>query len=69
MDIHMPIMNGSKTIETLKATFNAIPPIVALTAEEWGEDKSDLISQGFMEVYHKPFSLKMCDDMIAKCFS
>lgn len=56
MDIHMPILNGIKTVKVMRSyeegnKSNKIP-IIAMTSE----DEGDLISMGFDKVLKKPFN-------------
>ncbi|WP_103864883.1 response regulator [Aquimarina sp. I32.4] len=54
MDINMPEMNGLEATKVIR-TFNANIPIIALTAVEEGEIRSQALSVGMNDVIIKPY--------------
>jgi signal transduction histidine kinase/FixJ family two-component response regulator len=54
MDINMPIMNGNDATKVIRQ-FDAITPIIALTAADIDEIKEDCIAIGFNDIIIKPF--------------
>ncbi len=55
MDIQMPIMNGTESMQKIKA-LGATIPIIALTANALKGDRERFIDEGFDEYLSKPFS-------------
>lgn len=56
MDIRMPIMNGLDATAIIRTNLkNYFIPIIALTANSIGDDKSEYLSMGFNDVLLKPF--------------
>ncbi|MCW9005102.1 MAG: ATP-binding protein [Gammaproteobacteria bacterium] len=58
MDLHMPVMNGFKTIENLRSTINYCTKsiIIALTANATPEDKLKAFNAGVNDILIKPFN-------------
>jgi CheY-like chemotaxis protein/HPt (histidine-containing phosphotransfer) domain-containing protein len=54
MDIQMPDMDGVETSQELRKKFQALPPIVAMTAYSMKEDRDRFISQGMDDYIAKP---------------
>lgn len=65
MDIHMPKMNGIEATKNIR-TFNTIVPIIALTAVEMDENKSEILDSGINDIVHKPYNLTVFLDLIFK---
>lgn len=63
MDIHMPKMNGIEATKNIR-TFNTIVPIIALTAVEMDENKSEILDSGINDIVHKPYNLTVFLDLI-----
>lgn len=60
MDIQMPIMDGAKALEIIKAyTFNESTPIIAVTAHALESEKEKLLQQGFNSYMTKPINESM----------
>lgn len=60
MDIQMPIMDGAKALEVIKAyTFNESTPIIAVTAHALESEKEKLLQQGFNSYMTKPINESM----------
>ena len=58
MDVHMPVMNGleaTAAIAALKRADIVLPPIVALTANAFPEDRARCFSAGMSDYLAKPF--------------
>ena len=59
MDIHMPEMDGFETSERLRARYasagRSVPPIVALTANAFAEDRKRCLEAGLDDFLAKPF--------------
>lgn len=61
MDIQMPIMNGyeaTKAIRNLKDERLANIPVIAMTANAFGEDRKAALNSGMNEFLSKPIDLK-----------
>ncbi|MFC4097090.1 tetratricopeptide repeat-containing hybrid sensor histidine kinase/response regulator [Euzebyella saccharophila] len=65
MDIHMPVMNGMEATKIIRG-FNKEVPILALTAVELDENKSDILNSGIDDIIHKPYNLPVFIKMISK---
>lgn len=60
MDIQMPIMDGSKALEIIKAqTFNESTPMIAVTAHALESEKTKLLQLGFDSYMTKPINEAM----------
>lgn len=58
MDLHMPVMNGFKTVETIRNSSNPSQKsvIIALTANASSEDRHRALNAGIDDILIKPFS-------------
>lgn len=55
MDVHLPGINGTIATEQIR-TFDAVTPIIALTAISLNENREMLLSYGMTDVITKPFN-------------
>ncbi|MFM2422964.1 MAG: hypothetical protein RL291_1494 [Pseudomonadota bacterium] len=61
MDVHMPVMDGLEAARTIRQRFQSLgqldqcPPIVALTANAFAEDRKRCIDAGMSDFLTKPF--------------
>ena len=69
MDHMMPEMDGIATLKALKATFDDVPPIVALTANNYDALKNEYIAQGFYDYLHKPIVFKELNRVMKRIFA
>lgn len=70
MDIQMPLLNGyeaTKKIRELKNFRNATIPIIALSANNFEEDKLLAISYGMNAHLSKPLRISELQETLAKC--
>lgn len=70
MDIQMPLLNGyeaTKKIRSLKNSRNATIPIIALTANNFEEDKLLALSYGMNAHLSKPLRITELKETLAKC--
>lgn len=68
LDHYMPEMDGIATIKALHALGCKLPPIVALTANNYDALKSNYIAQGFDEYLQKPIVFKEMNRVMKKYF-
>lgn len=67
MDINMPIMDGISATNILKKRFGAsCPPIIALTAYNTEETKSQCLEAGMADFLSKPIELEKLEAIILK---
>lgn len=70
MDIHMPEMDGFETARRIKALFaasgRAVPPIVALTANAFAEDRKRCLDAGLDDFLAKPFDRSELEALLDK---
>ncbi len=70
MDIHMPEMDGFETARRIKALFAAAgrpaPPIVALTANAFAEDRKQCLEAGLDDFLAKPFERAELEALLDK---
>ena len=66
LDLLMPVLGGVETIELIKKQFKSPPKIIALTAPEWNHDKKELKKKGFLDVYRKPLTSQLCENIVSK---
>ena len=64
----MPDMDGIATIKALHSIGCELPPIVALTANNYDALKSNYIAQGFDEYLQKPIVFKEMNRVMKKYF-
>ncbi|HEY9837904.1 MAG TPA: ATP-binding protein, partial [Vampirovibrionales bacterium] len=65
MDVHMTLLDGCKAAQQIKATDQeSIPPIIALTASIWEQDKDSLVSAGYDDFLIKPIQKSQVFDKI-----
>ena len=65
MDIHMPNMNGMEATRHIRK-FDKNIPILALTAVELDENKTEIINSGINDIIHKPYNLPEFLDTVFK---
>lgn len=68
LDHYMPEMDGIATVKALRALNIKIPPIVALTANNYDALKTNYIAQGFDEYLSKPIVFKEMNRVMKKYF-
>jgi len=66
MDIQMPVMDGITATHKLRETFDAVPPIVGLSANAFEGDREKYMSQGMDEYLTKPVKADDLKKMISK---
>ena len=69
MDIQMPFMNGyeaCKEIRNMKDTQKANIPIIAMTANEFEEDKQMAMQSGMNDYVPKPMDMKILNPILQK---
>jgi PAS domain S-box-containing protein len=70
MDIHMPEMDGFETARRIKCVFAArsriSPPIIALTANAFAEDRKRCLDAGFEDYLAKPFDRAELEALLEK---
>ena len=70
MDVHMPVMDGLEATPAIKALFQAFgatsPPIIALTANAFPEDRARCIAAGMDDYLSKPFDRGELDALLIK---
>ena len=69
LDHMMPEMDGIATIKALNSTGYKIPPIVALTANNYDALKNEYIAAGFYEYLQKPIVFKELNRVMKKIFA
>ena len=65
MDIRMPVMNGIKATEKIRAV-SADIPIIAVTANAFYIEQKQALAAGCNEVVSKPFSIEQLKSTIEK---
>ena len=68
MDIQLPDMDGYEVTKQIRATYQTVPPIVALTANVFADTKG-FIDKGLDDAIGKPLSLAPFNQMLARQFS
>lgn len=73
MDVQMPLMDGIQATARLKelaledeAIGKVVPPIVALTANAFAEDKARCLEAGLDDYLSKPFEREQMEEMLVK---
>jgi CheY-like chemotaxis protein/HPt (histidine-containing phosphotransfer) domain-containing protein len=66
MDIQMPEMDGMETTRRLKASGQALPPIVAMTAYAMKEDRDRFLAVGMDDYLAKPIRAQQLIQMVGK---
>ena len=73
MDVFMPEMDGLQATKEIKrlfgtnsSAFNACPPIVALTANAYHEDRERCMSAGMNDYLAKPFDSRQLMGLLAR---
>lgn len=69
MDHMMPEMDGIATIKALNSTGYEIPPIVALTANNYDALKNEYIAAGFYDYLQKPIVFKELNRVMKRIFA
>ena len=68
IDYMMPEMDGIATVKALNATGLQLPPIVALTANNYDTIKDEYVSQGFDDFLQKPLVFRELNRVMKKLF-
>ncbi|WP_209399842.1 response regulator [Pseudozobellia sp. WGM2] len=68
MDINMPKMNGTEAARHIRK-FNKDLPIIALTAVELDENKTEILNSGINDIIHKPYNLSKFLEIILSYLS
>jgi len=71
MDVHMPEMDGLEATRRIRchfelATLGKAPPIIALTANAFAEDRARCLEAGMVDHFAKPFELHQLEEVLAK---
>jgi signal transduction histidine kinase/CheY-like chemotaxis protein len=70
MDVHLPVLDGLEATRRLKARFKerglAAPPIVALTANAFAEDRRRCLEAGMDDYLSKPFDKADLDAILTR---
>ena len=69
MDHMMPEMDGIATIKALNSTGYQIPPIVALTANNYDALKKEYVAAGFYDYLQKPIVFKELNRVMKRIFA
>lgn len=69
LDHMMPEMDGIATIKALNSTGYEIPPIVALTANNYDALKNEYIAAGFYDYLQKPIVFKELNRVMKRIFA
>ena len=69
MDHMMPEMDGIATIKALNSTGYKIPPIVALTANNYDALKKEYVAAGFYDYLQKPIVFKELNRVMKRIFA
>ena len=67
MDIRMPVMNGIRATEKIRAV-SADIPIIAVTANAFYIEQKQALAAGCNEVVSKPYSIEQLKSTIEKYF-
>ena len=67
MDVHLPGINGTEATAEIRK-FDAITPIIALTAISLNENREILLSYGMDDVVTKPFTPEHFYNVISSYF-
>jgi len=65
LDLHMPVMDGLQAAQTIRR-FNTKTPIIALTANQFPEERSQSMLSGMNDLLTKPFDQDSLSRMLAK---
>ncbi len=66
MDLQMPEMDGFETSLHIRNILNNDIPIVALSASNFGDTRTQCLAAGMNDCIPKPFDVKELNDVIAK---
>jgi two-component system, sensor histidine kinase and response regulator len=73
MDVHMPVVDGLEATAAIQSLFRAphqpnaaCPPIIALTANAFPEDRARCLRAGMSDYLSKPFDRQELDALMAK---
>jgi CheY-like chemotaxis protein len=59
MDIKMPVMNGLEAIQAIRRKSPLSPPIIAVSAYAFDQDRKELMENGCKECLTKPFDKEL----------
>ena len=65
LDMNMPVIDGIKAAKAIRR-FNAKTPLIALTANQYAEDRSRCLLAGMNDILVKPIDKNMLIDMLSK---
>lgn len=65
LDLHMPVMDGLQAAQAIRR-FNTKTPIIALTANQFPEERSQSMLSGMNDLLTKPFDQDSLSRMLAK---
>lgn len=68
MDIQMPEMDGVQATQKIKADYQNVPPIVALTANAMEGDRNKYLGLGLDDYLAKPITLASLQELLGKWF-
>ena len=68
MDIMMPEMDGSTTLDNLRKLDNFNIPVIALTADALSDSEEKYLSEGFVSYLAKPFSKEQIKEKLRDIF-
>jgi CheY-like chemotaxis protein len=65
MDFEMPVMDGPSSTRILKS-MGCLSPVVGITGNILPDDIAFFLSAGAVDVLHKPLTLSVLNEMVAK---
>jgi signal transduction histidine kinase len=65
LDMNMPVIDGIKAAKAIRR-FNTKTPLIALTANQYAEDRSRCLLAGMNDILVKPIDKNMLIDMLSK---
>lgn len=66
MDIFMPEMDGVEAATRIRETYDHPPPMIALTANAFEEDRQKYLKSGLDDFLAKPFEIDQLSDMLRR---